>query len=143
MTGKARINDVPQSTTLQKIMPLLHILAVWCLLAYFVLLAEPQMYNAVNREDEGAVGLWRRWAELGRQSPLVENITQAFRVQLVVRSFLSHILTFSDLTCNIPALFLGLHDSPDSSTFTANIFWFCESSLTSPLECLIRLPSYV
>jgi len=41
------------------------------------------MYSAVNREDEGAVGLWRRWAELGRQSPLVENITQAFRVQLV------------------------------------------------------------
>jgi len=84
MTGKASIgsND-PQPTTLQKIMPLLHILAIWCLLAYFVFWAEPQMYSAVNREDEGAVGLWRRWAELRRQSPLVENFTHAFRVQLV------------------------------------------------------------
>ena len=90
MTGKAPMgsNDAPQPTTLQKIMPLLHILAMWCLLAYFVLWAEPQMYSAVNREDEGAVGLWRRWAELGRQSPLVENISQVFRVQLVVRFIL-------------------------------------------------------
>ena len=130
MTGKASIggNDVPQPTTLQKIMPLLHILAMWCLLAYFVLWAEPQMYSAVNREDEGAVGLWRRWAELGRRSPLVENISQAFRVQLVVRFFLPHIFTFANLTSNIPALFLGLYDSPDSSTFNANIFWLCEIS---------------
>ena len=106
MTGKAPI-DVPEPTTLQKIMPLLHILAMWCLLAYFVLWAEPQMYNAVSREDEGAIGLWRRWAELGRHSPLVENITQAFRVQLVVHFSLPHKLTFVDLTCNIPSLFSG------------------------------------
>ena len=132
MIGKAPMDDqVPEPTTLQKAMPLLHILAMWCLLAYFVLWAEPQMYSAVNREDEVAVGLWRRWAELGRRSPLVENITQAFRVQLVVCYFLPH-THIADLTCNIPAFFLGLYDSPDSSTFTANIFWFCEISLTSP-----------
>ena len=135
MTGKAPI-DVPEPTTLQKVMPLLHILAMWCLLAYFVLWAEPQMYSAVNREDEGAVGLWRRWAELGRQSPLVENITQAFRVQLVVRFFLPHVLAFVDLTCNVLAFFLGLYDSPDSSTFTSNIFWICEFSLASPSRVL-------
>jgi hypothetical protein len=89
MTGKAPI-DVPEPTTLQKVMPLLHILAIWCLLAYFVLWAEPQMHSAVNGEHEGAVGLWKRWAELGRHSPLVESITQTFRVQLVVRFFLPH-----------------------------------------------------
>ena len=88
MTGKASV-DVPEPTTLQKVMPLLHIVAMWCLLAYFVLWAEPQMYRAVNGEDEG-VGLWRRWAELGRHSPLVENITQVFMVQLVVGFFLPH-----------------------------------------------------
>ena len=97
MTGKAS-NDVPQPTTLQKIMPLLHILAMWCLLVYFVLWAEPQLYSAVNREDEVVVGLWKRWAELGRQSPSVENITQALKVQLVVRFFLPHIFTIADLT---------------------------------------------
>ena len=137
MTGKAPMgsNDAPQPTTLQKIMPLLHILAMWCLLAYFVLWAEPQMYSTVNCVDEGTVGLWRRWAELGRQSSLAENITQAFRVQLVVRFLLPHILTFVDMACNIPAFFLGLYYSPDNSTFTANIFWFCEFSLTSPPDC--------
>ncbi|KAF8816710.1 hypothetical protein BYT27DRAFT_7333322 [Phlegmacium glaucopus] len=77
-------NDVPEPTKLQKAMPLLHILAMWCLLAYFVLWAEPHMHSAVNGEDDGgAVGLWRRWAELGRHSPLLENVTQAFRIQLV------------------------------------------------------------
>jgi len=77
-------DDVPEPTKLQKAMPLLHILAMWCLLAYFVLWAEPQMYSAVNGEDVGnVVGLWRRWAELGRRSPLLENVTQVFRVQFV------------------------------------------------------------
>ena len=89
MTGKGS-DEVPEPTALQKVMPLLHILAMWCLLAYFVLWAEPQMHSAVNGENEGVVGLWRRWAELGRHSPLVENITQTFRVQLVVRFFLPH-----------------------------------------------------
>jgi hypothetical protein len=90
MTGKAPMgnNDVPEPTKLQKAMPLLHILAMWCLLAYFVLWAEPRIDSAINSEnDGGAVGWWRRWAELGRHSPLLENVTQAFRVQIVVRIF--------------------------------------------------------
>lgn len=97
MTGKAPIgnSDGPESTKFQKAMPLLHILAMWCLLAYFVLWAEPHMHSAVNIEDDGgAVGLWRRWAELGRRSPLLENVTQAFRVQIVVRFFLPHTSIF-------------------------------------------------
>ena len=93
MMGKAPIrfnNDIHEPTQLQKAMPLLHIFAMWCLLAYFTLWAEPRMYSAViNGEDDGgAIGLWRRWAELGRQSPLLESVTQAFRVQIMVRFFL-------------------------------------------------------
>jgi GET complex subunit GET2 len=90
MTGKAPLaNDVPEPTKLQKAMPLLHILAMWCLLAYFVFWAEPHMHSAVNGEDDGStVGLWRRWAELGRHSPLLVNVTQALKVQFMVRFFL-------------------------------------------------------
>lgn len=91
MTGKGPIGnkDVPEPTKLQKVMPLLHILTMWCLLAYFVFWVEPLMHSTVNGEDDGrAVRLWHRWAELGRHSPLLENVTQAFRVQLVVRLFL-------------------------------------------------------
>lgn len=93
MTGKAPMvnDDVPEPTKLQKAMPLLHILSVWCLLVYFVLWAEPHLHSAVNGEDES--GLWRRWAELGRRSPLLETFTQTFRVQPVVRLTLS--LTYS------------------------------------------------
>jgi hypothetical protein len=94
MTGKFSTgnNHVPEPTKLQKAMPLLHVLSMWCLLAYFVLWAEPHMHNAVNSEDQS--GLWRRWAELGRHSPLLENVTQAFRVQLVVRFFILHTRIF-------------------------------------------------
>ena len=87
MTGKAN-NDAPEATKLQNALPLLHITAMWCLLAYFVFWAEPHMHSAINSEDDGgAIGLWRRWAALGRHSPLLEHFTQSFRVQIVVRFF--------------------------------------------------------
>ena len=143
MTGKAPIinNDVPEPTKFQKVMPLLHILAMWCLLAYFVLWAEPHMYSVVNSEDDrGTVGLWRRWAELGQHSPFLGSITQAFRIQVLVRFPTILSLSLNKLTRNIAAFFLGLYHSPDSSTFTAHIFWFCKSLLTH-LECFIYLSS--
>jgi len=50
-------------TRLQKILPLIHLLSVWCLLAYFVLWREPQAFR------EGTAGVveedwWVRWAKL-------------------------------------------------------------------------------
>jgi len=74
-----------EKTKLQKAMPLLHLVAMWCLLAYFVLWAEPKAYGeAVGvAEGEGAVSLWRRWAELGRKNPVALEAMQTFRIQVV------------------------------------------------------------
>lgn len=78
-----------EKTKLQKAMPLLHLVAMWCLLAYFVLWAEPKAYSeAVGvAEGQGAVSLWRRWAELGRKNPMVSEAMQTFRIQIVVCVF--------------------------------------------------------
>lgn len=67
-------------TTLQKVMPIVHILAGWLLLAYFVLWKEPQAYEARPHAFDTLDGRWRRWAELGWQGP-----NENSGVQLVVR----------------------------------------------------------
>ncbi|KAH9891202.1 hypothetical protein C8Q73DRAFT_792635 [Cubamyces lactineus] len=56
-------------TFLQKILPLVHIIAAWALLAYFVLWKEPEVYDAKTHGSELAEGRWRRWADLGWKSP--------------------------------------------------------------------------
>jgi GET complex subunit GET2 len=57
-----------QSTsTLQKLMPLVHAVSVWTLLAYFVLWMEPQVFESLVP----VVGLgdrWSRWAALTRKA---------------------------------------------------------------------------
>ncbi|KAF9554780.1 hypothetical protein CPC08DRAFT_712650 [Agrocybe pediades] len=74
-----------EKTKLQKLMPLLHLVAMWCLLAYFVLWAEPLAYTEGVTEELGvnAVGMWRRWANLGQKSALLENTARRFVVQVV------------------------------------------------------------
>lgn len=57
-------------TLLQKLIPLIHILAAWILLAYFVLWREPAAFDAQSHGAGGASGdWWRRWAELGWKHP--------------------------------------------------------------------------
>ncbi|KAK7688122.1 hypothetical protein QCA50_008492 [Cerrena zonata] len=55
-------------TLLQKLIPLIHILAAWILLGYFVLWREPAAFET---QSHGAGGgdWWRRWAELGWKHP--------------------------------------------------------------------------
>ncbi|KAI0358872.1 hypothetical protein OH77DRAFT_1113012 [Trametes cingulata] len=56
-------------TFLQKVMPIVHVLAAWALLAYFVLWKEPEAYEAKTHGTELAGSRWRRWAELSWKSP--------------------------------------------------------------------------
>ncbi|KAF8555901.1 hypothetical protein OG21DRAFT_1476302 [Imleria badia] len=54
-------------TRLQKWMPLLHLVCMWCLLAYFVLWKEPQVFV---EKTAGAVevAFWKRWPKLVTQA---------------------------------------------------------------------------
>jgi hypothetical protein len=79
------MEDPKPKTKLQKALPLLHLIAMWCLLAYFVLWAEPKVYRDATGQElrMSAVGLFKRWAELGGRSPLLSNAMQTFRIHIV------------------------------------------------------------
>lgn len=83
------MEEAKPKTKLQKALPLLHLIAMWCLLAYFVLWAEPKVYREATGEDVrmSAVGLFKRWSALGTQSPLLSNANQMFRIHAVVSSY--------------------------------------------------------
>lgn len=78
-----------EKTRLQKVLPLLHLVAMWCLLAYFVLWVEPNVHQGITGDDLvwNAKGLWRRWADLGQRSPLLATVMATFKVHVVVRTF--------------------------------------------------------
>ncbi|EKM60550.1 uncharacterized protein PHACADRAFT_246560 [Phanerochaete carnosa HHB-10118-sp] len=58
-----------KKTFLQKLMPLVHLVAGWMLLAYFVLWKEPQAFE-VQPHTSGSTGsAWSRWAELAWRKP--------------------------------------------------------------------------
>ena len=120
------IQEQKPKTALQKVLPLLHLAAVWCLLAYFVLSAEPKAYaqahasvmGAGSAEDGslkwGAAFLWRRWGELGN-GPTLRNGLKTFRVQVavgVIPFFTIHII---DVLC--PSLSFG-HSPRSKSSCT-------------------------
>jgi len=77
---------------LQRVLPLLHLTTIWCLLAYFILWAEPKTYveaaTGGSQSKWDTAGLWRRWAELGQKG----TVLKTFRVQIVVRFFFPYIL---------------------------------------------------
>jgi len=55
-------------TMLQKLLPLVHILFVWLLFAFFVLFQEPGTFATNVRWQSGSeTSLWQRWAELGAE----------------------------------------------------------------------------
>lgn len=74
---------------LQKIMPLIHLLAGWILLSYFVLWKEPQVYELQPHAASTFDSIWNRWAELGWKKP-----QDNWGVQFVVRRALSYMNPF-------------------------------------------------
>jgi len=112
---------------LQKLLPLVHLISMWLLLAYFMLWVEPRAGGGVagvGDENLNFLGgkFWRRWAELGNVDVggVKHQAIDLYRVHLVVCSFtryVQHTLT------RIVALLLGIHDPPNCFAFVENIRW--------------------
>ncbi|RPD70841.1 hypothetical protein L226DRAFT_562663 [Lentinus tigrinus ALCF2SS1-7] len=67
--GAAAQSAAPKpKTLLQKLMPIVHVVCAWMLLAYFVLWKEPEAYE-VNTHGGIAGSRWRRWADLAYKAP--------------------------------------------------------------------------
>lgn len=81
-------------TRLQKWMPLLHLVCMWCLLAFFVLWKEPQVFV---EKTAGAVEVpvWKRWPKLVTQGTL----GGAWGVQVVVSALGSLEVKIAQMTC--------------------------------------------
>lgn len=67
-------------TMLQKVLPLLHLVAAWALLAYFVFWREPQAFESSTYGAVQVENGWTRWADLMQRRP-----EQGWGVQSVVR----------------------------------------------------------
>ncbi|THV01224.1 hypothetical protein K435DRAFT_776070 [Dendrothele bispora CBS 962.96] len=72
--GPGMATEPPKpKTLLQRLMPLVHWIAMWALLAYFVLFREPQVHEAASGSSlsgSGWQGIWSRWSELEKRNPL-------------------------------------------------------------------------
>ncbi|KAG1809858.1 uncharacterized protein HD556DRAFT_8907 [Suillus plorans] len=72
-TGKVPAPPAPAKplSTVQKFTPLLHILCTWLILAFFVLVKEPQIL--VERSGGFSESVWKRWAELAWRNSSIEG----------------------------------------------------------------------
>ncbi|ETW87757.1 hypothetical protein HETIRDRAFT_438103, partial [Heterobasidion irregulare TC 32-1] len=57
----------------ERFMPIVHVVAMWCLVAFFVIWQEPQAFYAQTSSVVLQGGLMRRWASLGK-SPVSADI---------------------------------------------------------------------
>ncbi|KAJ3723939.1 hypothetical protein EV361DRAFT_892721 [Lentinula raphanica] len=69
---------------MQNMLPLVHLVALWSLLAYFVIYVEPQSQGAFTNVGESTSwsGILTRWAELAKRRPQAEMI-QGWSVAVV------------------------------------------------------------
>jgi hypothetical protein len=64
------VGAVPQSKaeakpkTIQKLLPILHVVAVWALVAFFIFWREPEAFRERNPAIISAGDIWNRWARL-------------------------------------------------------------------------------
>lgn len=81
---------------LLKIWPFAHLAILWILLAFFIILREPEAYNAGMTNIERSESRWQRWAELARRKPSevwdVQSVVSLENICLVVlySQFRSH-----------------------------------------------------
>jgi len=79
-SGSASTSAQKPQTRLQKLMPIIHLGSIWCLLAYFVLYKEPQIYDeGVHTMEYSRSDVWGRWADFGRTT----HVSGVWRLALV------------------------------------------------------------
>jgi len=77
--------DAKPKTTIQKLLPLIHVISVWALVAFFILWREPEAFRdhpvVVSPGD-----IWHRWARLARGT--AEQST--WGIEIVVSCLAAH-----------------------------------------------------
>lgn len=106
----------PQSK-LQKFLPLIHIISVWCLFAFFAIWKEPIVYSEHPLWQGKADSFWARWARLSPQSSRTPGET--WQVQPVVRPY-DFLLSIRILT--LPQPFWGALATLELVLFSFRIF---------------------
>jgi GET complex subunit GET2 len=61
--SQSKMEEKPK-TFVQKLLPLLHLIAVWALVAFFIFWMEPESFRARHSTVISSSGLWNRWARL-------------------------------------------------------------------------------
>ncbi|KAF8898330.1 hypothetical protein BD779DRAFT_1483383 [Infundibulicybe gibba] len=95
-------------TRLQKIMPFVHLVSMWALVAYFVFIREPGAY----KEMGGLAGVgWGRWAELGRggggNRAVIAELAPFFWIFTTLQIILHSLRIFSGFDTVKPPTMLG------------------------------------
>lgn len=107
-------------TIAEKLLPLIHLVAIWALLAFFALYKEPEAYKMhPNLSSES--NFWRRWSELSWRSSLDSS-----GIQTVVS--LRDINAHAVLT-NCSAFLLVFCDTPAFAAFNTDIYQICARAL--------------
>jgi hypothetical protein len=84
--GKAP-DVVPPKTLVQRLMPAVHVVAVWSLLMYFVLVQEPAAHDVAvgGAAEPGGIGFSWRWRQLGGGAKgALGSFASGWGVQIVV-----------------------------------------------------------
>jgi GET complex subunit GET2 len=56
--------EAKPKTVIQKLLPILHVIAVWALVAFFIFWREPEAFRARNSAVVSTGDIWNRWARL-------------------------------------------------------------------------------
>lgn len=124
--SQAQTQTAPKPKSfLQKFMPLIHLVAMWILLAYFVIWKEPEVYDSQTHELFVSEKTWKRWAELNWTSA-----GEGWGVQPLV-SF-PHYVHYGVGLKMLSAILLGVHHAHSCPSYMAYLYRNCKRSLVIP-----------
>lgn len=72
--------EAKPKTVIQKLLPILHVIAVWALVAFFIFWREPEAFRARNSAVVSTGDIWNRWARLA-SSPAEQS---SWGIEIVV-----------------------------------------------------------